>query len=110
MFGSVLQANKMTSRTASTCLNQAPHVPCQGAMRSEMPSKVEVEGVGLLSWCLLAVRTLLLLLLLTASGSVWVIEQPASSMIAEHKRFRWLVRNLQALNMRVSCLKALVCV
>jgi hypothetical protein len=41
-------------------------------------------------------RTILLLLLTVAAGGVWVIEQPSSSLMKRHLRFRWYIQRLRA--------------
>ena len=38
-------------------------------------------------------RTILLLLLVQAVGGFFVLEQPSSSLLTRHDRFRWLVRH-----------------
>ncbi|CAJ1363253.1 unnamed protein product, partial [Effrenium voratum] len=50
---------------------------------------------------LLGSRTVLLLLLVAAVSGVWVVEQPSTSMLFSHDRFRWLVDSLEKLKMRV---------
>lgn len=47
-------------------------------------------------------RTILTLLLVTGLRGVWIVEQPSSSLIAQHKRFRWLVRAWRKMNVRVT--------
>jgi len=46
-------------------------------------------------------RTILLLVLFTACGGVWVLEQPGTSIVTRHRRFRWLVRKFNSLGLRV---------
>ena len=48
------------------------------------------------------VRTILLLLLVQAVGGFFVLEQPSSSLLTRHDRFRWLVRHWQQFGMKVS--------
>lgn len=48
-------------------------------------------------------RTILLLVLFTACGGVWVLEQPGTSIVTRHRRFRWLVRKFNSLGLRVTC-------
>ena len=45
------------------------------------------------NWC--PSRCSLLLLLITASGSVWLLENPASSIIMQHDRLQWLIKRLK---------------
>ena len=49
-------------------------------------------------------RTILLLLLVQAVGGFFVLEQPSSSLLTRHDRFRWLVRHWQQFGMKVSYL------
>ncbi len=40
-------------------------------------------------------RCSFLLLLITASGSVWLLENPASSIVMQHDRMQWLIKRLK---------------
>ena len=45
-------------------------------------------------------RSILLVMVIEAMHGVWLIEQPASSLLFESDRFRWLIAHLDSLNMR----------
>ncbi|CAE8699845.1 unnamed protein product [Polarella glacialis] len=45
-------------------------------------------------------RVVLLCMLIVVMGGCWVIEQPGSSIMAEHPRFRWMCRKLKAAKLR----------
>lgn len=47
-------------------------------------------------------RCVCLLLLLLACGAAWFLEQPHSSLLSRHDRFRWMVKTLQNLGIRVA--------
>lgn len=42
------------------------------------------------------------MLLVIASGGVFFLEQPGSSLLPRHDRFRWMLRVLQEREMRVA--------
>ena len=46
-------------------------------------------------------RTILLLMVVQAVGGYFVLEQPVSSLLPRHDRFRWLVREWCKLKMEV---------
>ena len=43
-----------------------------------------------------------MLLIVTALLGVWVVEQPHSSLIAQHKRFRWLKHKWAKMGVRAT--------
>ena len=45
-------------------------------------------------------RMTLLLAFITCLSSVWLLEQPSSSLMIRHERFQWLIERLEELNMR----------
>lgn len=46
-------------------------------------------------------RTICLMILLVACDGIFLVEQPSSSIITRHRRFRWLVSKLEKLGIRV---------
>lgn len=46
-------------------------------------------------------RTVCLLLVTIAAGSVFFLEQPSSSLLRYHMRFKWMVRELERRGIRV---------
>lgn len=44
---------------------------------------------------------ILTILVVTAATGVWIVEQPHSSLIARHRRFKWLVSKWQKFGVRV---------
>lgn len=46
-------------------------------------------------------RSILLIVLISACGGTWLLEQPATSLMPRHWRFRWLVKRWQQMRVRV---------
>ena len=42
------------------------------------------------------------LLIVAGLQGVWIVEQPHTSIIARHRRFRWMVRMWQKMGVRVT--------
>lgn len=47
-------------------------------------------------------RTILVLMMVSALAGTWVVEQPHSSLVVRHRRFRSLVRAWRKMGVRVS--------
>ena len=43
------------------------------------------------------------LLIVAGLQGVWIVEQPHTSIIARHRRFRWMVRMWERMGVRVTC-------